>query len=400
MRILLLYETLYPSSIGGAERRNFELAQALATRGHDVTLAGFGEGPETLPPGVRILSLGPVVRMYGSHGRRSPWSSMRFAWRTLARLDVAGYDLVEATSMFYMYLFPLRRLCRQRRVPLQVVWHEVWIEYWRGYVHPALAPLCELIERRAARVGDGVAASSELAGRRLASLRSADVPLLPCGIDVESVASVVAAAPPVSAPLVFAGRLIEHKRVELLIQAVAILAERRGGGKQCALLDVFGDGPARAGLRAAAAEAGVSDSVRFHDFLPDSEQLWQAWSGARLAVQPSAREGFGLFPLEALCCGLPVVYCASTESAVSELVRDGREGVETPSEPAALASALGALLDDEGRRATMSAAARRRAQDFDWSNVAVRFEELAEATIERRSGRRVGLPSGARERDQ
>ncbi len=384
MRALLLYETLYPSSIGGAERRNLELARALAARGHDVTLAGFGAGPTTPPPGVRIVSLGPVVRMYGSHGRRSPWSSVRFAWRTFRRLDVRSYDLVEATSMFYMYLFPLRLLCRHHGVPLQVVWHEVWIEYWRGYVHPALAPLCQLIERRAALVGDGVAASSALAGRRLASLRGRrDVELLPCGIDVGSVAAAIETAPPVCAPLVFAGRLIEHKRVDLLIQAVASLAMRRPASNREVLLDVFGDGPERARLRASAAAHGLADLVRFHDFLPDSEQLWHAWSGARLAVQPSAREGFGLFPLEALCCGLPVVYCASSESAVGELVRDGREGLEAPSDPVALADALSALLGDEPRRLEMAARARRRAMDFDWSTIATRFEALAAATIGR-----------------
>jgi hypothetical protein len=68
-RILILYETIYPDFIGGLEVRNFELAGALARRGHDVTLAGFVAAPRVLPPlegsaPVRIVSLGRRHDLY------------------------------------------------------------------------------------------------------------------------------------------------------------------------------------------------------------------------------------------------------------------------------------------------------------------------------------------------
>ena len=100
---------------------------------------------------------------------------------------------------------------------------------------------------------------------------------------------------------------------------------------------------------------------------------------AQIAVQPSAREGFGLFAVESLAAGLPVVHCESPDSAIGELVRTGREGVATPPDPAALAQALDRLLSDPAERARLRAAALARAEDFDWGPLAARFEDLLDS---------------------
>ena len=107
-----------------------------------------------------------------------------------------------------------------------------------------------------------------------------------------------------------------------------------------------------------------------------SEEVWAALGGARLAVQPSAREGFGLFPLEAMAAGLPVVYCESPESAVPELVRDGLDGIATPADPVALAATLAALLADPAECATLAANARARAAELDYDEIARRMEDV------------------------
>ena len=94
-----------------------------------------------------------------------------------------------------------------------------------------------------------------------------------------------------------------------------------------------------------------------------------------MAVQPSEREGFGLFPLEAMAAGLPVVYCESPESAVPELVRDGVEGICTAPEPKALAAALERLLADGEEWRRLHENAVKRASGYDWDEVARRIEE-------------------------
>jgi type III pantothenate kinase len=163
--------------------------------------------------------------------------------------------------------------------------------------------------------------------------------------------------------------------VDLLLRAIGLLVRRGFNGP---LLTVVGDGPDTARLRRLAAELEISDAVVFRGHLPSSEAVWQEVGRASVAVQPSSREGYGLFPLEALAAGLPVVYCDSSESAVGEIVRDGIEGIRSEPSPDCLAEALGELMAPTAsdRLAALSDAARARAEGYSWDGVASATEEL------------------------
>lgn len=404
MRILLLYEAVYPDNIGGVETRNFELGRALARRGHEVTLAGFCAPLPGEPPNLRVLPLGPSPRLYNAGGRRSTWAALRFA-AAVARLDLSPYDAVESANMPYVHLLPLALRCRLAKKPLLVSWYEYWAGYWRGYVGTAKAPIYRAVEWLTAQLGSAAIASSRLTQERLASRRhrSSSVELVPCGIEVDRVVAAAEAgrardranaahdeANPEAAttapstepasptepapPLVFAGRLLEHKRLHLLLAAlprVAATVDVSGP-----LLTVFGEGPDRPRLGALASELGVAPRVRFRGHVATSEEVWSELGRAKVAVQPSAREGFGLFPLEAMAAGLPVVHCESSESAVAELVRDGVDGIAAPADAEGLAAALAGLLADEPRRARLAAAACARAAEYDYGRIAAQFERV------------------------
>ncbi len=396
LRLLILYETLYPDHAGGIETRNHELALALAERGHRVTLAGFGLARPAVAPVagsagcVERLFLGDPRTLYGADGRRSHRRAVGFALRALA-VAPAKYDVVETASMPFFHLPGLATACRWARVPLLVVWYEVWGDYWKSYVGAARAPVYRLLERAAAHLGRRVAATSALGRDRLADLRGrrpaaagGDVALAPCGVDLAGVRRAVEgsmSAPP-GPPIVVAGRLLAHKRVGLLIDALPYLADVGGGQGEATpaanrpLVAIFGDGPERQRLEARAAELGVRERILFHGTVESLAAVWRGFAGARIAVHPSAREGFGLVPLEAMAAGLPVVHCRSRESAVSELVRDGVEGRLTEPTAPALAAGIRELLTDEPRRRALAVAARRRAAEYSWSRLAVEYERL------------------------
>jgi glycosyltransferase involved in cell wall biosynthesis len=361
MRLLILFDILSPAAQGGLERRNDELARALCDRGHEVTVCGLGEPPRDKPYGV--LSLGSAPPLYNRRGRRTVTRAFHYA-RRVASLDLRPYDVVETASLPYAHLFPLARACARRGIPLAVTWYEFWGRYWASYVGAAKAPVFRLIERLAAGLGNRVAASCQLTAARLRACRQR-VQVIPCGLDVDKVvtAGERRSGQP-AAPVAFAGRLQDNKRVDLLLRAVARMS-RHG-----LVLSVFGDGPERARLERLAAELGLGERVEFRGFVPTSRELWSALSSAQIAVQPSAREGFGLFPLEAMALGLTVVYCKSPESAVGELVRDGTEGIACEAEPTALAQALDGLLDSPAQRERFAQAARRRANEYRWDCVA------------------------------
>ena len=409
LKLLIVYETIYPQFIGGVELRNYELAAALCRRGHEVTLAGFCGDLTSSVPNLRILSLGEMsgaLGLYNSSGKRSTRQALRFA-AVVRRLDLAPFDAVETPNMPYIHLLPLAWKCAAAGKPLLVTWYEYWGGYWRVYVGRLRAPIYRAIEWVTAQLGTAVNAPSALTRGRLAAARwragrrGADrqedgkVSVIPCGITLARVRAAAGECPGDGPPLIYAGRLLEHKRLDLVLRAVQILARDEalapaGGAAglpgEAPLLTVFGEGPDRERLEALAGELGVAGRVRFRGHVKSSEEVWRELGRARLAVQPSAREGFGLFPLEAMAAGLPVIHCASPESAVGELVRDGVEGVEVAPEAGALAATLAALLAPAGERERrrLSRNAQLRAAPYDWEEVAQRIEDTCLALIARR----------------
>ncbi len=378
MKVLILYETVYPDFIGGVEHRNYELAAALCRRGHEVTLAGFCRPLPGIPPRLKVHSLGELGALYNAAGRRSTRKAIRFAF-TVPRVDVRGFDVVETANMPYIHILPLALKCALARKPLLVTWYEYWGDYWKGYVGRFKAPVYKAIEWLTGQLGTAVTATSRLTQERLArQRRCGGVELVPCGIHVQAVQQAARARQGEGPPLIYAGRLLREKRIDLLLRAVALLAPRHPG----VLLTVFGDGPYRDKLVGLADELGIADRILFRGHVETSREVWENLGQARIAVQPSEREGFGLFPLEAMAAGLPVVYCESSESAVPELVRDGVEGRCCAPEPGALAEVLGRLMTDGAEWRRLHENALARAAGYDWDEVARRIEKTCQRLVD------------------
>jgi len=106
--------------------------------------------------------------------------------------------------------------------------------------------------------------------------------------------------------------------------------------------------------------------VRFLGYVP-AEDLVALYNLADLFVFPSLYEGFGLPPLEAMACGLPVV--ASTAPALREVLDDAALLVH-PQDVVALTEAMAAALRDEALRSRLRQAGLRRAAQFSWERTA------------------------------
>ena len=151
---------------------------------------------------------------------------------------------------------------------------------------------------------------------------------------------------------------------------------------------MVGQGSYQPALRALAEEAGVADRVRFLAGISDDE-LPLAYALADVYVGVSRQtardvEGFGIALLEASASGKPVV--AGRSGGMPDAVRDGETGLLVdPEDPASLARAIGALLDDPVRAAAMGAAGRRGVETFyNWDRVA---EELRAISAEASTAR-------------
>jgi glycosyltransferase involved in cell wall biosynthesis len=149
--------------------------------------------------------------------------------------------------------------------------------------------------------------------------------------------------------VVCVSRLSGEKGVESAIRAVPLLPRR-------AVLALVGDGPLESRCRTLAQDLGVADRVRFLGLRDDVERLVAA---ADVVAAPSRwEEAFGLAVVEGMAAGKPVVCTRS--GAMPSLLGDA--GVVVPKEdPAALAQAIGRLIDDPAGSAQLGRAARARA---------------------------------------
>jgi glycosyltransferase involved in cell wall biosynthesis len=146
-------------------------------------------------------------------------------------------------------------------------------------------------------------------------------------------------------------------------------------------LGIVGGGPDLERLETLARSLGVDGRVVFYGRIPDIADVWRLLAGCRIAVQPSSREGFGLFPLEAIALGRPLVFCDSADSAVDSIVRHGVEGLCTGADALDLSAALARLLADDALWSAMSAAASNRALSYDWPSVAAEIEAFMAAPV-------------------
>ena len=182
--------------------------------------------------------------------------------------------------------------------------------------------------------------------------------------------------------LLSVGRLEPVKGHDVLLRAFADLASSHPGLR----LVVVGDGSRRWQLSASAVELGVAGRVSFTGQV-DRAEVARLVRRCEAVVVPSRSEGRGLFLLEAMAMGKPVV--ASRVGGIPEVVEDGRTGVLVPSEdPDALARAVASLLASPRRQKELGRNARAAAARYDWDEVAGAYLGLFEDLIARRKPKR------------
>ncbi|MEU4824755.1 glycosyltransferase [Actinomadura sp. NPDC023710] len=175
--------------------------------------------------------------------------------------------------------------------------------------------------------------------------------------------------------LVVPARLAEHKGVDTAIRALAHLPDAEllvAGGPPRDGLD--GDPEVRR-LRRVAADAGVAGRVEFLGRL-GRDEVPPLLRSASLVVTLPWYEPFGMVPLEAMACGVPVV--ATAVGGHLDTVVDGVTGVVVPPrDPEGAAGAIRRLLDDPAERAAMGRAGRGRAREHhSWARVAADTAEV------------------------
>ena len=363
MKIALVTDAIGPFHQGGKEVRYHEISQRLS-RGHSVvvyTMNWWG-GERTWRNGdVMFRAISPCLSLY--HGpRRSIRQAVVFALACL-RLLGEDFDVIEADHMPYMPLFTLKLVSILRGRRLVATWHECWgREYWESYLGTA-GRIGWWFEKLAMRLPDTIiAASPETQARLLADLPSSvTVILAPNGVDLELIRAIP--APPDASEIITVSRLLPHKRVDLLLDALAMLA----GRGQRLTVTIVGSGPLLPSLQLKARQLGLEGLVRWRQDVATSGELYGLLKGAQVAIFPSEREGFGMAVLESLACGTPVITTSAPDNLARHLVEAAGGGTVCAPDAAELADAIAATLAEGG--APGGTADPRWLAQYDWNTI-------------------------------
>jgi glycosyltransferase involved in cell wall biosynthesis len=330
MRVCVVYDCLFPYTVGGGERWYRNLAERLAAEGHEVTYLTLRQWDRGAEPdagaGVRVVAAGPKMALYTRSGRRRIGPPLVFGAGVLWHLLRRGrrYDVVHTCSFPYFSLLAAALARPLASFALVVDWFEVWSRtYWREYLGGIGGRVGELVQRTCARIPQRAFCFSELHAARLREegLRG-EITILR-GLYAEGPKRT---RPSVAEPMVlFVGRLIREKQAPLAVAAIA-LAARRVPQLRGAFL---GDGPERAALQEAIRQYAVDDVVSAPGFA-DARTLDEAMSEAMCLLLPSRREGYGLVVVEASARGTPSVVVAGEDNAATELIVEGINGLVVP----------------------------------------------------------------------
>src|SRR5215211_2403384 len=340
MRICLLYDCLYPHTIGGAERWYRDIGARLAAEGHDVTYVTLRQWDKDVNPdfaGVRVVTAGPRLELYAEAGRRRIAPPLLFGLGTLWHLlrHGRGYDVVHTASFPYFSLLAAGLARRVHGFRLLVDWHELWTRaYWERYLGRIGGWVGWTVQHLCLRVPQRAFTPSRLQAERL---REEGFRGQVTVLDGRYEGTLdPAQARPADPFVVFAGRLIPEKQAPAIVPAVKAARERLPDLRGV----IFGDGPDRAAVLAAIAEHGMEGVVEAPGFV-DRSRVEAALDRALCMVLPSRREGYGLVVVEAAHRGLPSVVVRDPDNAATELVHDGENGfVAESASPEDLADAI------------------------------------------------------------
>jgi glycosyltransferase involved in cell wall biosynthesis len=213
-------------------------------------------------------------------------------------------------------------------------------------------------ERAVLRAAAGVVATSEWTRQQVMTRYA--IPARQVHVARPGVDRVAAPARPVPGQLICVGVLSRHKGQDLLVEALARLAERDW---HCLLAGPLDRDPDFVDhLQTRITRLGYDHRVRLTGVLTGAV-LSHAYTTADILVAPSRSETYGMVVTEALAHGLPVIAAAVgglPEALGSTANGSGPGQLIPPGDPAALAAALGDWLGDEGHRHRLRAAAGER----------------------------------------
>src|SRR5437660_934446 len=370
-RIAFVCNAIYPYNKGGVEKRLYEITRRLVAKNQEVHVytMKWWKGPNLIKKdGVYLHAICPYIPMY-SGDRRSIVQALAFGLATF-RLMFARFDVLDVDHKPFFPLFAAKIVCELRRKRFYATWHEVWgTSYWKTYMGRS-GLIAALIEKLAIRMPHAfISVSNHTTTKLRAAGAKQPIHTVPLGVNLDSI---LAAEPSQTwSDILYAGRLLSHKNIDLLIRAVAIVHRTHPHIRAT----IVGEGPEKDRLRTLIKKLHLSRNVRLLDFVKEDAELYGLMKTSRMFVLPSVREGFGLVVVEANACGIPVVTTTHADNAARDLIVEGQNGYLVEPDYKVLAHKILQILG-EGQAPAFHPEIIKSVERYDWNDVAKNLEQV------------------------
>ncbi len=323
-RVAFVSDAIMPYNYGGKEKRLYEISRRLVKKGREVHIytMQWWEGPKTIEQdGVYFHAICKLHPLYHS-GRRSMSEAIYFSLAVFKLLFVR-FDVLDVDHIPFFPLFSARIVAWLRGKKLYATWHEVWgSEYWRTYLSGPSGFIGAWIERLAFKLPDTIIANSRYTAKRLVEVGvRCEIKTVSLGADLKSIYD---AEPEIEkSDVIYVGRLLSHKGVDLLVHAIKIVKESFSEIKVL----IVGSGPETHTLSDLIHKLGLQDNITIRDQVDANYKLYGLMKSSKMLVLPSIREGFGLVVVEAMAAGIPVITTRHKNNAARDLVVEGVNGL-------------------------------------------------------------------------
>ncbi|WP_410509102.1 glycosyltransferase family 4 protein [Methanosarcina hadiensis] len=375
MKVAFVYDAVYPWVKGGAELRIHELGRRLSLQGHDVHLFGikWWEGENVLQhEGMTLHGVCKARDLY-VNGRRSISEALVFSAKLFPVLMKERFDLIDVSVFPYFSCFTVKAVSILKKTPAVFTWHEVWGDYWYEYLGKRKGILGLAVETAVAKISKDNIAVSEWTRNRLEALtgKGKKIAVLPNGIDLKLISEIKPAFQNYTEneegkiyDIIFAGRLIKEKNVDVLIRAVSLIKKDNPDICCC----IVGDGPERKALEKLTLELGVQVNLKIEGFQEYRELIGKV-KASKVLVLPSSREGFGMVVIEAFACGVPVITVKEKYNAAQGLIENGTDGFVVRLEEREIAKAVEKIIKKGPENRKISEAALNKAKKYNWNGI-------------------------------
>jgi glycosyltransferase involved in cell wall biosynthesis len=368
-RIAFVSDTVAPFFHGGKEQRLYEITKRLVQPGREVHIytMKWWDGPKSIiREGVHLHAISKLHPLYTKDGRRSMTEAIFFGFATFKML-FKRFDVLDVDHIPFFPIFAARIVTWLRFKKLHATWHEVWGRaYWFEYLKGPLGLFGFIIEELAFMMPNVIISNSEHTTTRLRLAGvTAEIKTIPLGVDLDYIYTAECGSD--TSDVIYVGRLLNHKNVDLLIRAIEIVKQSVPN----VLCRIVGNGPEKERLEALVGALSLQENIIIQGRVGEMNELYSLMKASKMLVLPSVREGFGLVVVEANAAGLPVVTVNHSDNAASSLIREGVNGFVANADEKDIAEKILRVLEI---RATMEP--RLEIEKYDWKTVVQNLQRV------------------------